>query len=119
MVKHVLHSFGDLDRVFGALADPTRRVIVERLARGPASVTELARPLAMSLPAVMQHLGVLEGCRLVTSEKVGRVRTCSLVPDALGPASDWLAASRTAREKQLDALGEVLAERLTTEEERP
>ena len=113
----MLHRSDDLDRVFGALADPTRRALVERLARGPASVKELARPLAMSLPAVMQHLAVLEGCGLVTSEKAGRVRTCRLEPDRLGPARDWLGAARTVREQQLDALGEVLAAGPSTVEE--
>ena len=115
----MLHRVDHLDRVFGALADPTRRAVVERLARGPTSVKELARPLAMSLPAVMQHLAVLETAGLVASEKVGRVRTCCLVTDALGPAREWLAAARTAWEDQLDALGEVLAEDTHPHEERP
>ena len=80
-----------LDRVFQALADPSRRVIVERLARGPASVSELARPLPMSLPAVVQHLGVLESSGLIRSEKIGRVRTCHLEVTTLGGAFGWIA----------------------------
>ncbi|MDX2234558.1 MAG: metalloregulator ArsR/SmtB family transcription factor [Hyphomonadaceae bacterium] len=95
-----------LNQTFTALADPTRRAMVERLARGPASVTELARPLPMSLPAVVQHLQVLEAAGLVTSEKTGRVRTCRIDPQTLGVAQDWLAQQRsvwTARFDRLDA----------------
>jgi DNA-binding transcriptional ArsR family regulator len=103
------HS-GTLDQVFQALADATRRSLVERLIHGPASVSELAQPLAMSLPAVMQHLGVLEACGLVHSEKAGRVRTCRIGPEALRLAEDWIAAQRTTWERRLDQLGEVLAE---------
>ncbi|HEX2821346.1 MAG TPA: metalloregulator ArsR/SmtB family transcription factor [Streptosporangiaceae bacterium] len=101
---------GTLDRVFQALADPTRRNLVERLIRGPASVSDLAQPLAMSLPAVMQHLGVLEASSLVRSEKVGRVRTCRIDPEALRLAEDWITAQRTAWEQRLDQLGDYLAE---------
>jgi DNA-binding transcriptional ArsR family regulator len=101
---------GALDQVFQALADATRRSLVERLISGPASVSELARPLAMSLPAVMQHIGVLEACGLVRSEKAGRVRTCRIDPAALRLAETWIAAQRTAWEQRLDLLGEVLAE---------
>jgi DNA-binding transcriptional ArsR family regulator len=99
-----------LDRVFQALADPSRRMIVERLVRGPASVSELAKPLAMSLPAVMQHLGVLEACALVHSEKVGRVRTCRIVPETLRGIEEWIGRQRTAWEQHLDRLGDYLAE---------
>ena len=98
-----------LDRVFQALADPTRREIVERLIHGPTSVSELAAPLAMSLPAVLQHLAVLEGCGLIGSEKVGRVRTCHLEPTAIRNAESWLGQQRLAWERRLDALGDVLA----------
>ncbi|WP_377266933.1 ArsR/SmtB family transcription factor [Peterkaempfera sp. SMS 1(5)a] len=100
----------DFDRVFQALADPTRRDIVERLTRQPASVSELARPLPMSLPAVVQHLQVLEAAGLVRSEKTGRVRTCRIEPDVLRAAEAWLAARRTAWESRLDRLGDYLAE---------
>lgn len=103
------HS-GTLDQVFQALADATRRSLVERLIRGPSSVSELAQPLAMSLPGVMQHLGVLEACSLVRSEKAGRVRTCRIDPEGLRLAENWIAAQRTAWEQNLDQLGEVLAE---------
>jgi DNA-binding transcriptional ArsR family regulator len=99
-----------LDQVFHALSDPARRTMVERLTRGPASVSELAQPLAMSLPAVMQHLQVLEACDLVRSEKVGRVRTCHIEPGALRAAEDWICRQRTAWETRLDRLGEFLAE---------
>ncbi len=93
-----------LDRIFHALGDATRRGMVERLTRGPASVSELARPLQWSLPTVVQHLGVLEAAGLVTSTKVGRVRTCQLATDALVPVSDWIARQRLPAERQLDRL---------------
>jgi DNA-binding transcriptional ArsR family regulator len=100
---------GSLDQVFQALADPTRRNLVERLVRSPASVSELARPQAMSLPAVMQHLQVLEACGLVRSEKTGRVRTCRIEPGALRAAEDWIGRQRTVWESRLDRLGSYLA----------
>lgn len=98
-----------LDLLFQALADPTRRAMVERLSRGPASVSTLARPLAMSLPAVMQHLQVLEASGLVRSEKVGRVRTCRIEPRALRTVEEWVARRRAAWERRFDRLGEYLA----------
>lgn len=97
-----------LDRTFQALADPSRRAMVVRLSRGAASVSELAEPLEMSLPAVMQHLGVLQDSGLVTSEKVGRVRTCRLEPAPLQAVEHWIAEHRTAWEQRLDRLGDVL-----------
>jgi DNA-binding transcriptional ArsR family regulator len=87
-----------IDPLFQALADPTRRSLVEQLSRGPASVSDLARPLKISLPAVMQHLAVLESTGLVRSEKAGRVRTCRIVPSALQRAEDWFAARRASWE---------------------
>ncbi len=99
-----------LDQTFQALADPTRRVMVERLARGPASVSELAQPLDMTLSAVVQHLAVLEASGLVRSQKVGRVRTCRLSPGALQGAERWIAERRAVWEHRLDRLGEFLAE---------
>ena len=99
-----------LDQVFQALADPTRRAMVERLTLGPASVSALAEPLSMSLPAVMQHLQVLEASGLVRSEKVGRVRTCRVEPAALRTAEEWISERRTSWERKLDRLGEFLAE---------
>jgi DNA-binding transcriptional ArsR family regulator len=98
-----------LDRAFHALADPTRRAIVERLAREPASVSALARPLAMSLPAVMQHLAVLEASGLIRSEKSGRVRTCRVEPEALSHAEQWLNERRMEWARRLDRLGDYLA----------
>jgi DNA-binding transcriptional ArsR family regulator len=103
------NKLGSLDQVFQALADPTRRNMVERLVRGPASVTELSRPQAMSLPAAMQHLQVLEACGLVRSAKAGRVRTCHIEPDVLRAAEDWIVSQRTAWEGRLDRLGDYLA----------
>jgi DNA-binding transcriptional ArsR family regulator len=99
-----------LDLAFQALADPSRRVIVERLSRGPASVSQLAKPLPMSLPAVVQHLHVLEASGLVRSEKVGRVRTCRIEPAAMAPVEQWIAERRTSWERRLDRLGDYLAE---------
>jgi DNA-binding transcriptional ArsR family regulator len=99
-----------LDRVFHALADPSRRGMVDRLSRGPASVSELARPLAMSLAAVLQHLQVLEAAGLVRSEKVGRVRTCRIEPSVLRTAEHWIGERRTSWERRLDRLGDYLAE---------
>ena len=104
----MLNYQAELDRLFHALADPARRTIVERLTRGPAPVSELARPLPMSLPATMQHLGVLEAAGLVHSKKVGRVRTCAIEPKALSLAEQWINARRTEWERRLDRLGEYL-----------
>jgi DNA-binding transcriptional ArsR family regulator len=112
-LKQVLNHQESLDAVFQALTDPGRRAMLERLSRGPASVSELARPLAMSLPAVMQHLQVLEASGLVRSEKVGRVRTCRIEPGGLGTAEEWIAARRTTWERRLDRLGDYLDEHVT------
>lgn len=106
----MLKQHPSLDLAFQALADPSRRVIVERLSRGPASVSELAEPLPMSLPAVVQHLHVLEASGLVRSEKVGRVRTCRIEPAAMRPVEQWIGARRTSWERRLDRLGDYLAE---------
>jgi DNA-binding transcriptional ArsR family regulator len=109
----MLHQRGGrepVDRIFHALADPSRRRIVEHLSRGPASVSELAQPLPMSLPAVVQHLQVLEGSGLVRSEKAGRVRTCRIDPVALRPVERWIRARRASWERRLDRLGEYLSE---------
>jgi DNA-binding transcriptional ArsR family regulator len=97
-----------LDRLFHALADPARRAMVERLSRGPAPVSELARPLPMSLPAAMQHIGVLEAAGIVRSTKVGRVRTCAIEPQVLSQAEQWINARRTEWEHRLDRLGDYL-----------
>jgi DNA-binding transcriptional ArsR family regulator len=108
IVRHMLNQSLDLDRLFHALADPARRAMLERLARGPAPVSQLARPLPMSLPAAMQHLGVLESAGLVRSEKVGRVRTCAIEPQALSQAEQWINARRLEWERRLDRLDEYL-----------
>ncbi len=100
----------DLDRLFQALGDPTRRAIVDRLAEGPASVSRLAEPLGITVTAVAQHLQVLEQCGVVRTEKVGRVRTASLVPDGLAPVERWARDRRSLLEKRLDALGAILGE---------
>jgi DNA-binding transcriptional ArsR family regulator len=106
----MLNQAVTLDKVFHALADPGRREMVERLSRGPASVSELARPLEIALAAVVQHLQVLEASGLVRSEKVGRVRTCRIEPSALRTAEQWIAERRTGWERRLDRLGDYLAE---------
>ena len=99
-----------LDLAFQALADPTRRSMVERLSQGPASVSELARPLDMTLSAVVQHLAVLEASGLVRTAKIGRVRTCQIEPSALRTAEQWIAERRTLWERRFDRLGAYLAE---------
>ncbi len=99
-----------LDLAFQALADPTRRSMVEQLSQGPASVSELARPLDMTLSAVVQHLAVLEASGLVRSEKVGRVRTCRIEPQALHTAERWIGERRASWERRLDRLGAFLIE---------
>jgi len=99
-----------LDQLFHALADPTRRAMVERLCQGPATVSELKEPFAMSLPAVVQHLKVLEQAGLVTTQKVGRTRTCQIAPQALRTAEQWLTDQRTGWERKLDRLGQFLQE---------
>ena len=104
----MLNQPAELDRLFHALADPARRAMVERLSRGPAPVSELARPLPMSLPAAMQHLSVLEAAGLVRSEKVGRVRICAITPAALSQAEQWINARRIEWERRLDRLGDYL-----------
>ena len=104
----MLNYLAPLDLTFQALADPARRAIVERLTRGPASVSDLARPLPMSLPAVMLHLKVLEESGLVKSEKVGRVRTCRIQAQALSQAERWIAERRQMWEQNLDRLGAFL-----------
>src|SRR5437763_9666569 len=97
-----------LDRMFHALGDASRRAMVERLARGPASVSELARPFDMALPSVVQHLGVLEAAGIVVSTKVGRVRTYQLAVDSLTPAAEWIGDQRLPAERRLDRLDTFL-----------
>ncbi len=97
-----------VDGVFRALSDPTRRKVLERLARGPASVSELAEPFRMRLPSFVQHLAVLEKSRLVKSRKQGRIRVFQIVPDRLKLVEDWLAEQRTMWETRLDQLEDYL-----------
>lgn len=106
----MLNESACLDLAFQALADPTRRRLVVQLSRGPASVSELARPLPISLPAVLQHLQLLEASGLVRSEKKGRVRTCRIEPKALSRAESWIAEQRALWESRLDRLETYLAE---------
>lgn len=109
-------SDGELDAVFGALSDPTRRALVERLTLSPASVTQLADPFEASLPTIVEHLRVLERAALVSSQKVGRVRTYQLAPNAFVPANEWMVTQQRPQERRLDRLGEFLTR---DEGERP
>lgn len=97
-----------IQRVFHALADPTRRAVVERLGRGAAPVSELAEPFDMALPSFMQHLKVLENAKLVATVKTGRVRTCRLLPEPLAAAEGWMNAQRNLWERRLDQMDEYL-----------
>ncbi len=110
LVKKMLNEPADLDLMFQALADPTRRAMLDRLSRGHASVSELAKPFSMSLPAVVQHLQALEHSGLVVTQKTGRVRTCQIQPEALGQAEQWLNARRTMWAERLDRLEMLLEE---------
>jgi DNA-binding transcriptional ArsR family regulator len=99
-----------VDRVLHAIADPTRRAIVERLSQGPLSVSHLAAPLGISLSAVVQHLQILEECGLVHTEKVGRTRTCRIERAGFAVLEKWITDQRSLWERRLDRLGELLAE---------
>jgi DNA-binding transcriptional ArsR family regulator len=100
----------DIDRVFHALGDPSRRAIMEKLSEGPISVSRLAEPLAITLAAVVQHLQVLEDSGLVQTEKVGRVRTCRIEPAGLSVAEQWINDRRSIWDRRFDRLGDLLAE---------
>jgi DNA-binding transcriptional ArsR family regulator len=100
----------NIDRIFHALGDPTRRALMEKLSDGPISVSRLADPLAITLAAVVQHLQVLEECGLVRTEKTGRVRTCRIEPAGLDAAAQWLADRRSIWQRRLDKLASLLAE---------
>jgi DNA-binding transcriptional ArsR family regulator len=113
----MLNESARLDLAFQALADPTRRGMLARLSLGPASVSELAKPLPMSLPAVLQHLQLLEASGLVRSEKKGRVRTCSIEPKALTAAERWIGEQRTIWEGRIDRL-ETFLETMKAEENK-
>ena len=110
ILHNMLNYSEPIHRVFHALADPTRLEMFEQLCGGPASVSELAKELPVSLPAVLQHLAVLEADGIVHSEKVGRVRTCRIEPAVLQKTNDWVAERRAMWERSLDRLGDFLAE---------
>ena len=112
MLKH-----SPIDDSFRALAEPTRRALVERLTQGPASVSDLAKPFAMTLAAVVQHLQVLEASGFVRSEKIGRVRTCRLEQGGFAPLANWIAARRMLMERRFDRLGVLLAAEETAAEQ--
>lgn len=112
------HAQPTLDGTFRALADPTRRAVVEALGRGPASVSDLARPFAMAMPSFLQHLKVLEETGLVATRKVGRVRTCTLRPEPMAAANLWLETQRRFWEQRLDQLDAFLMQ-MKSEEEKP
>jgi DNA-binding transcriptional ArsR family regulator len=99
-----------IDQVFHALGDPTRRRLVEQLSRGPASASDLAEPLGITLAAVVQHLQVLERSGMVRTQKVGRVRECRIEPAGLNVAAEWIAERKSLWERRLDRLGDILAE---------
>jgi DNA-binding transcriptional ArsR family regulator len=101
-------SKATVDQVFHALGDVTRRAILERLSKGPTSVSQLAEPLNMTLAAVVQHLQILEESGLVRTEKAGRVRTCQLEPGGLSVAEKWITDRRSVWERRLDRLGKLL-----------
>ncbi|MEQ1944739.1 metalloregulator ArsR/SmtB family transcription factor [Mesorhizobium sp. VNQ89] len=98
----------DLPAIFGALSDQTRFAVVERLARGPAAVSELAEPFPMAGPSFLKHLKVLEQAGLIKSSKLGRVRTVQLAPESMRSVEDWIRAHRSTWEKRLDMLGQFL-----------
>jgi DNA-binding transcriptional ArsR family regulator len=118
MLNQQLSDRPAVDVVFHALSDANRRAMIDRLLDGPASVSELARPLSISLPGVVQHLHVLEDSGMVRSNKVGRVRRCEIEPQALGIAERWISERRALWEARLDRLGEFLAERSDEPETR-
>jgi DNA-binding transcriptional ArsR family regulator len=107
-----------LDRAFQALSDPSRRQMVQRLSSGPASVSELAEPLAMSLAAVVQHVQVLESSGLVRSQKIGRVRTCTLRTEVLRSVEGWVSERRSEWENRLDRLGDYLEQNDDNQEDQ-
>ncbi len=107
--------YSNLDTVFQALGDPTRRAVIQRLVKAPASVKKLAEPFDMALPSFMKHLAVLENCGLISSTKVGRVRTCRLMPKRLAAAENWLGVQRKLWEGRTDRLAEYVENQLVKE----
>ena len=118
ILKQMLNQSAELDLMFQALADPSRRGMLERLCKGPASVSDLAAPFEMSLPAVLQHLQVLEQSGLVKTEKIGRIRTCKVETKALRSVEQWISARRTMWERHFDRLGAYLAEEVAAEKRK-
>ena len=118
IVRCMTNQSAGLDQVFQALSDPTRRAVLQRLVSGPASVSELARPFAMSLPSFVQHLGVLERAGLVRSKKTGRVRTVRVVPGQMRKAEHWLSAQREQWQSRLDQF-DSYATSLNSKQEDP
>lgn len=116
ILKFMLEQLTPVDRVFHALGDPARRAMIERLSQGPASVSELAAPLPMTLAAVVQHVQVLERSGVIRTEKTGRVRTCRLEPQGLSAAESWLSERRSLWERRLDRLGAFLERQERTSE---
>ena len=117
MTTGLINTKSDLDRIFAALSDSTRRHILERLARGQASVTELAEPFDVSLPAISKHLKVLENAGLLVREKDGRIRRCTLTAEPMKDAAEWISLYRTFWENQLNALDEYLSNPKKQEDE--
>ncbi len=117
IVSFVAKHDPNLDLLFHALSDPSRRMMLDRLARGPTAVSELARPTGLRLPTVMRHLSVLEEAGLIVTQKDGRVRSCALVPEALAPIHDWLEEQRRIWEARLDRLDDYVT-RLMKEREQ-
>ena len=106
----MLNQSNSLDRMFHALADASRRRVVRQLSRAPATVSEVAKPLRMSLPSVLQHLKVLEESGLIRTEKTGRIRTCHIEPRVLSRAETWIASQRAVLQLRLDRLGDFLSD---------
>ncbi len=117
MVSDMAKHDPNLDLLFHALSDPTRRMMLNRLARGPAPVSELAGPTGLRLPTVLRHLSVLEEAGLVVTQKDGRVRSCALVPQALAPIQDWLEEQRRVWEARLDRLDDYVMQLMKEREQ--
>lgn len=113
MVFHMENNFSSLDAAFHSLADPTRRAVISRLAAGPAPVVELARPFAMGLPSFMKHLRVLEKDGLISTEKVGRTRTCRINSERLSQAETWLGEQRALWQARTDRLANYVENQMT------
>jgi DNA-binding transcriptional ArsR family regulator len=115
IIRQMPNKQNQLDHVFHALADPTRRAVLERLSRGPASVMELAEPFNMALPSFVQHLNVLEQSGLISSKKAGRIRTCKIAPQSMKNAERWLTEQREFWERRLNQLDDYVRELKTKE----